>query len=67
MTTPCRPPVLSREVARHDDANLVGDGVVEAKHGGVAVLLLHDLVATHVAGLIEAKRVHSAQRVHTVC
>ena len=34
----------------------------EAKHGGAAVLDLHDLEAAHVLGLNEAKRVIHAER-----
>merc|ERR1719379_1401728 len=44
-----------REVARDADASLDGDDVEEAKHGGAAVLDLHELVAAHVAGLDEAE------------
>merc|ERR1719387_2576920 len=51
-----------REVARHADARLDGDDVEEAKHGGAAVLDLHDLVAAHVTGLDQAERVEDAQR-----
>merc|ERR1719198_2711389 len=38
-------------------ANLRSCDVEEAKHGGTAVLDLHDLVAAHVTGLDEAERV----------
>merc|ERR1719237_1038268 len=50
------------EVARDADASLDGDHVEEAKHGRAAVLDLHDLVAAHVAGLDQAKRVEHAKR-----
>mmetsp|Transcript_74787 Transcript_74787/g.200476 ORF Transcript_74787/g.200476 Transcript_74787/m.200476 type:complete len:241 (-) Transcript_74787:4-726(-) len=50
------------EVAWHADARLDGDHVEEAKHGGAAVLDLHDLVAAHVARLDEAERVKDAER-----
>jgi len=36
--------------------------VEEAKHGGAAVLDLHELVAAHVTGLDEAERVEHAER-----
>merc|ERR1719337_60803 len=41
-------------------AGLDRDHVEEAKHGRAAVLDLHDLVASHVAGLDEAERVVDA-------
>merc|ERR1719515_386298 len=46
---------------READAGLDEDDVEEAKHGGAAVLDLHDLVAGHVAGLNEAERVIDAK------
>jgi len=50
------------EVAREADARLNVDDVEEAKHGGAAVLDLHDLIPAHVLGLDEAERVVDAER-----
>merc|ERR1719326_767812 len=49
-------------VDRDADAGLDRDDVEEAEHGRAAVLDLHDLVAAHVTGLDQAKRVVDAER-----